>query len=105
MDFLISVILALLKRNPIAKNEANKHAKRGWKRRARAFSFSNTVLIIALLFLFLLAALILALMGIQPLPRLLLAGAVLALVYYVVVFILVVRCIRKAAEVIAAISE
>ena len=60
---------------------------------------------IALLFLFLLAALILALMGIQPLPRLLLAGAVLALVYYVVVFLLVVRSIRKAADVISAISE
>ena len=60
---------------------------------------------IALLFLFLLAALLLALMGIQPLPRLLLAGAALALAYYVVVFLLVVRCIRKAADVIAAISE
>ena len=60
---------------------------------------------IALLFLFLLAALILALMGIQPLPRLLLAGAALALVYYVAVFLLVVRSIREAADVIDAISE
>ncbi|WP_296327909.1 ABC transporter permease [uncultured Treponema sp.] len=53
MDFLISVILSFLKRNPVAKNESNKHAKRGWKKRGRAFSFSNTVLVIALLFLFL----------------------------------------------------
>ncbi len=60
---------------------------------------------IALEFLFLLAALILALMGFQPVPRLLFAGAALALVYYVVVFLLVVRSIRKAADVIAAISE
>ena len=60
---------------------------------------------IALLFLFMLAALILALMGVQPLPRLLLAGAALSLVYYIVVFILVVRCIRRAADVIAVISE
>ena len=52
MDFLISVIIALLKKNPIAKAEGNKHAKRGWKKRGRAFSFSNTVLLIALLFLF-----------------------------------------------------
>ena len=60
---------------------------------------------IALEFMFLLAALILALMGFQPVPRLLFAGAALALVYYVVVFLLVVRSIRKAADVIAAISE
>ena len=53
MDFLISVILSFLKRNPVAKAEGNKHAKRDWKKRGRAFSFSNTVLVIALLFLFL----------------------------------------------------
>ena len=52
MDFLVSVILSLLKKNPLAKSEGNKHAKRDWKKRGRAFSFSNTVLIIALLFLF-----------------------------------------------------
>lgn len=52
MDFLVSVILALLKRNSLAKNEGNKHAKRDWKRHNRTFSFANTVLLIALLFLF-----------------------------------------------------
>ena len=53
MDFLVSVILALLKRNPLAKSEGNKHAKRDWKKRNRTFSLSNTVLVLALLFLFL----------------------------------------------------
>ena len=52
MDFLFSLIMALLRKNPQAKVESNKHAKRGWKRRARIFSFSNTVLFISLLFLF-----------------------------------------------------
>lgn len=52
MEFLVSVIMAILKRNPHAKSESNRHAKRDWKKRARAFSFSNTVLVLALLFLF-----------------------------------------------------
>lgn len=52
MDFLFSLIMALLRKNPQAKVESNKHAKRGWKKRARLFSFSNTVLALALLFLF-----------------------------------------------------
>ncbi|MCR5400632.1 MAG: ABC transporter permease [Treponema sp.] len=53
MDFLFSLIMSLLRKNPQAKIESNKHAKRGWKKRARVFSFSNTVLFLSLLFLFL----------------------------------------------------
>ncbi len=53
MDFLISVIMALLRRNPHAKIESSRHAKRDWKKRAPRLSFSGTVLVIALVFLFL----------------------------------------------------
>lgn len=52
MDFLVSVILAILRKNPLAKTEGNKHAKRNWKRHARRFSLSNTVLALSLAFLF-----------------------------------------------------
>lgn len=52
MDFLATVILALLKRNSLSKTESNKHAKRNWKKHAPKFSFSFTVLVIALAFLF-----------------------------------------------------
>ena len=52
MDFLVSVILAILKKNPLAKTESNKHAKRNWKRHGRRFSLSNTVLALSLAFLF-----------------------------------------------------
>ena len=60
---------------------------------------------VALLLVCLLTALILALAGARHLPRLLLNGAVPALVYYVVAFILVVHYTNKAADVIAVISE
>ncbi|WP_191014773.1 ABC transporter permease [Treponema zioleckii] len=52
MDFLVSVILALLKRNPLNKNEGNRHAKRDWKKRAPVFSFSKAVFALGLAFLF-----------------------------------------------------
>lgn len=52
MDFLVSVIMALLQRNPLTKVESSKHAKRDWKKRAPTFSFSKTVLAISIMFLF-----------------------------------------------------
>ncbi len=52
MDFLFSVILSILRKNPLAKSESNKHAKRNWKRHGRKFSLSNTVLALSLAFLF-----------------------------------------------------
>ena len=52
MDFLVSVILAILRKNPLSKTESNKHAKRNWKRHGRRFSLSNTVLALSLAFLF-----------------------------------------------------
>ncbi|MCH5293367.1 MAG: ABC transporter permease [Treponema sp.] len=50
MEFLVSVILAILHRKP--KSENYRHAKRSWKRHAPAYSLSRTVLIITLLFLY-----------------------------------------------------
>lgn len=52
MDFLVSVILAILRKNPLSKTEGNRHAKRNWKRHGRRFSLSNTVLALSLAFLF-----------------------------------------------------
>ena len=52
MEFLVSVILAILQKTHIAKTENGRHAKRSWKKRASKISFSNTVLFIAVLFLF-----------------------------------------------------
>ena len=53
MDFLATVIMALFKKTPHAKNENNVHAKRDWKKRQSPFSFSKTVLCLTLAFLFL----------------------------------------------------
>ncbi len=44
--------MSVLRKNPHAKTESNKHARRSWKRRNRTFSFSNAVLLLSLLFLF-----------------------------------------------------
>lgn len=52
MEFLASLIMSLLKKNPNAKKESNKHAKRSWKKRSNRFGFSNTVLAFSILFLF-----------------------------------------------------
>lgn len=52
MEFLVSVILAILHKTHIAKTENGRHAKRSWKKRASKISFSKTVLVIAVLFLF-----------------------------------------------------
>ena len=52
MEFLVSVILSILKKRSRPKSENHRHAKRSWKKHAPAFSFSNTVLALALLFLF-----------------------------------------------------
>lgn len=52
MDFLISLILALLKKTHIAKSENHRHAKRSWKKRAKVLGFSHTVLFLSILFLF-----------------------------------------------------
>lgn len=52
MEFLVSVIISLLQKASLPKSENHKHAKRDWKKRAPKFSFSKTVLFIALLFLF-----------------------------------------------------
>ena len=72
--------------------------------RSVALSYHITAAIVLLL-ICLLTTFMLALVGIQPAPQLLLVGAVLSLIYYIVVFILVIRCIRKVANVIATISE
>lgn len=52
MDFLVSVILSILKKNGRQKSENHRHAKRYWKKHAPVFSFSKTVLFVALIFLF-----------------------------------------------------
>ncbi len=52
MDFLVSVILAILNKTGRPKSETHRHAKRFWKKHAPIFSFSNTVLVLSLLFLF-----------------------------------------------------
>lgn len=52
MEFLVSLIMALLKKNPNAKKESSKHAKRNWKKHSARFGFSNTVLVLSLMFLF-----------------------------------------------------
>ncbi len=52
MEFLASLILSILRKNSRPKAESSRHAKRTWKHRANPFSFSGTVLVIALLFLF-----------------------------------------------------
>ncbi|MBP5251195.1 MAG: ABC transporter permease [Treponema sp.] len=52
MEFLASLIMSLLKKNPNAKKESNKHAKRSWKKHSSRFGFSNSVLAFSILFLF-----------------------------------------------------
>lgn len=52
MDFLFSLIMSLLRKGSWTKTESSRHARRSWKRRNKRFSFSNTVLFISLLFLF-----------------------------------------------------
>lgn len=52
MDFLVSVILSFFEKASHPKSESHKHAKRFWKKHAPVFSFSKTVLFVALLFLF-----------------------------------------------------
>lgn len=52
MEFLFTLIMSLLGKNHHARTESNKHARRSWKKRNKAFSFSNTVLFLSLLFLF-----------------------------------------------------
>lgn len=52
MEFLISVIISILRKNSKPKAENSRHAKRSWKKRAELFSFSNTLLFLSLLFLF-----------------------------------------------------
>lgn len=52
MEFLVTVILSILRKNPHGKTENNRHAKRFWKKHKPALSLSNTVLFLALLFLF-----------------------------------------------------
>ena len=52
MEFLLSIIVSLLQKASLPKSETHRHAKRDWKKRAPKFSFSKTVLFIALIFLF-----------------------------------------------------
>lgn len=52
MDFLYSLIMAILHRNSSNKMEASRHAKRNWKKHGSKVSFSNTVLILSIMFLF-----------------------------------------------------
>ena len=52
MEFLVSVILSLLKKTSRPRGEASRHAKREWKKFAPRFSLSNTVLALTLAFLF-----------------------------------------------------
>lgn len=52
MEFLVSVILSLLKKSQMPKSENHRHAKRSWKKRAKSLSFSRTVLCLSILFLF-----------------------------------------------------
>lgn len=50
MEFLVSVILSILHKKP--KSENYRHAKRYWKKHAPVYSFSRTILIVTLLFLY-----------------------------------------------------
>lgn len=50
MEFLVSVILSILHKKP--KSENYRHAKRYWKKHAPVHSFSRTILIVTLLFLY-----------------------------------------------------
>lgn len=50
MEFLMSFILWLFHKKP--KSENFKHAKRYWKHHGRLFSFSNSILFICILFLY-----------------------------------------------------
>ncbi len=50
MEFLVSLILSILGKK--TKTENFRHAKRYWKRHAPAFSFSRTVMVCTLLFLY-----------------------------------------------------
>ena len=50
MEFLLTVILSILRKKP--RTENFRHAKRYWKKHAPAHSFSRTVLILTLLFLY-----------------------------------------------------
>lgn len=59
----------------------------------------------ALILGFLLAVIISAVLGVRAVRGLLLAGLVLALMYFAAVYVLTVRCAGKTADVIAAISE
>ncbi|MBB5219427.1 spermidine/putrescine transport system permease protein [Treponema rectale] len=52
MDFLVSIIMAIFRKNPHAKNEDNKHAKRNWKRHSPKLSTSKIILALTLAFLF-----------------------------------------------------
>lgn len=52
MEFLASLILSILRKSTHPRAESSRHAKRTWKKKAHPLSFSNTVLFIALLFLF-----------------------------------------------------
>ena len=47
MDFLYSLIMAILHKNSSNKIEASRHAKRNWKKHGSKVSFSNTVLILS----------------------------------------------------------
>ncbi len=50
MEFLLTVILSILRRKP--KSENYRHAKRYWKKHAPVYSFSRTMMIVTLLFLY-----------------------------------------------------
>ena len=50
MEFLVTVILSILKRKP--KSENFRHAKRYWKKHAPIHSFSRYILVVTLLFLY-----------------------------------------------------
>ena len=52
MDFLVSIIMAIFRKNPHAKNEDNKHAKRNWKKHSPKLSTSKIILALTLAFLF-----------------------------------------------------
>ena len=52
MDFLVSIIMAIFRKNPHAKHEDNKHAKRNWKKRSPKLSTSKIILALTLAFLF-----------------------------------------------------
>lgn len=52
MDFLVSIIMAIFRKTPHAKNEDNKHAKRNWKKHSPKLSTSKVILALTLAFLF-----------------------------------------------------